>query len=135
MYEIKTKKNDSPISKYLESIEDEKKRDGCTLIYTLMKKLTKEEASMYGDSIVGFCSYSYKSKSGCVGTWFKVGFSARKTGISIYVVPYIEEIEKLQKELGKAKCGKSCIVIKKIEDINLDILEKMITLGIEATSL
>ena len=93
VYEIKTKKNDAPVLKYLEAIEDEKKKEDCTYLYTLMKKLTKEEPAMYGDSIVGFCSYSYESKSGCVGTWFKVGFSSRKTGISIYVVPYIDENE------------------------------------------
>ena len=131
MYQIKTKITDKDILTFLNSIEDEQKKDDCLQLLDFFKKETKIEPKLWSNNIIGYVEYSYVSKSGCQGNWFKVGFSPKKAGISIYVLAYNDEIEKLRKSLGKAKYGKSCIVIKKLEDINLNILKKMVQISLK----
>lgn len=133
-YEIKTKVNENSVENYINSIENNQKRDDCKEIYELMKDITKEDARMFGDSLVGFGLYSYESKSKCKGEWFYLGFSPRKTGISIYVMSYNnEEINELKQKLGKAKLGACCISIKKLENIDKKILKKILKLGYESS--
>ncbi len=130
-YEIKTKVNNSDVDKFINSITDEQRKIDSIEILEFMRKHTKEEGKMYGTSIVGFGNYSYKTKSYCVGEWFKVGFSPRKNYLSIYIVPYLEEQEELIKDIGKAGIGKSCINVKKLSDINLKILEKLVKISMK----
>ncbi len=129
-YEIKTKVNDLDVLKFLNSIEDDKQKEDTLKIYELMKKISKEKARMFGKSIVGFGLYSYESKAKCMGEWFYLGLSPRKGAISIYVMSYEnKKIDMLKKDLGKTKLGRCCISIKKIEDIDMKVLEKILKLG------
>lgn len=129
-YEIKTKKNNSDVDKFIESIEDEKRREDSKVVLEMFRRITKEEGKMWGSAIIGFGSYSYETKSGCKGDWFVVGFSPRKQYLALYVVPYVDEISDLMKKVGKAKLGRCCINVKKLEDIDMKILEKMVKLSI-----
>lgn len=87
---------------------------------------------MWGTSIIGFGSYHYKSdRSQQEGDWPLVGFSPRKTAISLYVYTGCSGQEDLLKELGKFKMGKACIYIKNLSDINKDTLKKLIKTTIE----
>ena len=76
--ELKTKVNDASVTKFLNSVADEAKRNDCFEILKLMQQVTKEEPKMWGASIVGFGSYHYKGKSGREGDWMLTGFSPRK---------------------------------------------------------
>ena len=82
---------------------------------------------MWGDSIVGFGSYHYKYASGHEGDWPITGFSPRKQNLVIYIMLGFSKYEKLMKKLGKYKTGSSCLYINKLEDINIDVLSKLIS--------
>ena len=93
----------------------------------MMKEMTGETPKMWGKSIVGFGSYHYKYDSGREGDWFLTGFSPRKQNLSLYIMAGFGQYDDLLANLGKHKTGKSCLYIKKLEDINRDILKEMIT--------
>ena len=81
---------------------------------------------MWGPSIIGFGSYHYKSeRSRQEVDWPLVGFSPRKAAISLYVNMGTKEQEQLLGQLGKFKMGKGCIYMKKLADINQDVLKKI----------
>ena len=81
---------------------------------------------MWGDSIVGFGKYHYKYDSGREGDMCMVGFSPRKTSLTVYIMPGFEKYDDLMQQLGKYKTGKSCLYIKKLEDVKLDVLKSLI---------
>ena len=96
-----------------------------------MKTLTGEEPKMWGTSIVGFGTYHYKYASGQEGDWMITGFSPRKDALTVYLMPGFDIQEQLLPSLGKFKTGKSCLYIKKLEDVNLDILSEMIVRSVD----
>jgi hypothetical protein len=86
---------------------------------------------MWGDSIVGFGRMKYKYASGREGEWFVSGFSPRKQNMTVYLWYGFEEDKELMAQLGKHKVGKACLYFNKIEDIDLDVLEKLIRRSVE----
>jgi hypothetical protein len=126
MAELKTKLNDASVEAFINSVEDGSKRRDSFALIELMQKVTGEEPKMWGNSIVGFGKYHYKSKSGQEGDWFTTGFSPRKQNISIYLMCGFEAFGDKMDKLGKYKTGKGCLYINKLADINLNILEEMV---------
>ncbi|HMS67866.1 MAG TPA: DUF1801 domain-containing protein [Saprospiraceae bacterium] len=110
------------IHSYVDS--EQKKQDSFQLI-ELMQKWSGSEPKMWGPTIIGFGSYHYKYESGHEGDSLIIGFSPRKAEFSLYVSTPESDNQELYDTLGKYKMGKSCIYIKKLSDINLDVLEKM----------
>lgn len=128
MAELKTQRNNASVAAFLNSITDEEKRKDCLAVLELMKKITKEEPAMWGDSIVGFGSYHYKSeRSKQEGDWFITGFSPRKQNLTLYIMPGISRYKELVDQLGKCKTGGSCLYIKKLSDVDLKVLKQLIT--------
>ena len=109
----------------MDSIEDEQKRKDCKEIAKMMRKATGKRASMWGDSIVGYDKYDYENRSGG-GTWFRTGFSPRKEAITLYIMDGFEKRPKLMKKLGKHKTGKSCLYVKRLEDVDKEVLNELI---------
>ena len=97
----------------------------------MMEKLSCSIPKMWGDSFVGFGDYHYKYASGREGDWFQVGFSPRKQNLTIYIMGYLEFHSDILEGLGKYTHGKGCLYIKKLEDIDLDVLEKLISTSIK----
>ena len=126
MAELKTKLNDGSVEKFLNSVEDESKKSDCFEILKLMKQITKDEPRMWGSSIIGFGSYHYKYESGREGDWFITGFSPRKQSLTIYIMPGFKRYDELMNKLGKYKTGKACLYIKKLEDIDVNVLKELI---------
>lgn len=126
MAELKTKLNKASVMSFLQSVKDEERKLECMTLLTLMKKLTKAEPAMWGDSIVGFGSYHYKSDSGREGDWFITGFSPRKQNLTIYIIAGFSQFPELMKKLGKFKTGSSCLYIRKLADIDRKVLEELI---------
>ena len=126
MAELKTKASKLSVTKFLNSVEDEQKRNDGKRILELFKQVTKEKPKMWGDSMVGFGSYHYKYESGREGDWFITGFSPRKQNLTLYIMPGFEKYESLMKKLGKHKTGKGCLYIKKLEDVDVKILTNLI---------
>lgn len=127
MAEQKTKPTEQSIESFLDNVADEQVRDDCYALIKLMKKVTGSAPKMWGPGIIGFGRYHYKYESGHEGDSCLTGFSPRKQNISLYVMPGASEHTDLLKKLGKHKAGKGCLYIKKVEDIDLGILEKLVS--------
>ena len=132
MAELKTKLNDGSVGDFISSIEDPVRRADCLKITDLMQKLTGEPPRMWGDSMVGFGTYHYKYASGREGDWFLVGFSPRKQNLTLYLMSGFKQTELLLMKLGRYKTGKSCLYIKTLDDIDLDVLKEMILASIKS---
>ena len=126
MAEAKTRANEDDVGAFLETVENENKRKDAYTILDLMKKVTGEKPVMWGESIVGFGSYTYTYASGRTGDWPTVGFSPRKQSLSIYIMSGFDGYEALLAKLGKHKTGKACLYINKLSDVNMEILEELI---------
>ena len=126
MAELKTKRNKGDVEAFLNSVSDEKKRQDSFTIMELMKQVTGQEPEMWGDSIVGFGSYHYKYESGREGDWFITGFSPRKQNLTLYIMSGFDEYDQLLGKLGKHTIGKSCLYIKKIDDVDADVLKELV---------
>ena len=126
MAENKTKVTDSSVDSYIEAIDDHIRRRDCQKLARLMAKVTKEKPRMWGPSIVGFGSYHYKYDSGREGDSCLVGFSSRKGDISVYLTADFLGHDELLSKLGKHKTGKACLYIRKLDDVDLKVLEKLV---------
>lgn len=115
------------VDDFINTVKDETKRKDSFSLINLIKKQTGLEPKMWGPSIVGFGSYHYKYGSGHEGDSPLIGFSPRASAITLYLSGQFEKREELLKKLGKHKTDKGCIYVKKLEDINIEILQKMIT--------
>jgi Domain of unknown function (DU1801) len=126
MAEIKTQKNDDSVDAFIAGIEDEGKRDDSKTLVGMMEKVTGEQPAMWGPSIIGFGDHRYQYESGREGDWFKIGFSPRKQSLTVYVTDYLPDDDPLMAKLGKYTTGKACIHIKRLEDVDTDVLEALI---------
>lgn len=131
MAELKTKENDGSVDDYLNSVEDEQKREASFKVKEIMEEVTGEEARMWGDSIVGFGHYRYKYASGREGEWMLVGFAPRKRNLTLYIMSGFGEYDDLLGKLGKHSTGKSCLYINRLEDIDLDVLRDLIDKSVQ----
>jgi hypothetical protein len=129
MAEIKTKPVDSDIEKFLMTVEPEKRRADSIKIKKLFDSVIKEKPALWNNNMIGYGSFHYKSeRSSQEGDWPLTAFSPRKQNITIYIMSGARNYESLLKELGKYKISTgSCIYINKIEDINPEILKKIIS--------
>jgi hypothetical protein len=127
----KTQKNSASVKDFLNSVEDNKKREDAFKVLEMMKEATGLEPQMWGSSIVGFGSYHYKYASGQEGDWPMTGFSPRKTSLTIYIMPGFKDYQQIMKKLGRYKTGSSCLYIKKLEDVDINILKTLISKGFE----
>jgi hypothetical protein len=127
MAENKTKATEASVESYLAAIPDEARRQDCAALAQLMARATKKPPTMWGTSIVGFGSYHYKYESGHEGDSCLVGFASRKDAISVYLLGCFPEREGLLSKLGKHKSGKGCIYVRRLSDVDLGILEQLVT--------
>lgn len=126
--QIKTKETNSSVKDFINSINDEVKRKDSFAIIKLMQKASKAKPKMWGSSIIGFGNKIYKSPSTDREVeWFKIGFSPRKANLTLYLVGGIKTYANDLKKLGKHKTGGGCLYINKLADVDMKILEKIIT--------
>ena len=130
MAELKTRPNEASVRDFIESVEDEARREDCKTVLTLMSEASGEEPIMWGPSIVGFGTYHYKYASGREGDWMKTGFSPRKQNLTLYIMDGFGKYDELLSALGPHKTGKSCLYIKKLSDIDLKVLKKLVKASI-----
>jgi hypothetical protein len=126
MAENKTVQTDQSVQKFLKGVADKEKRLDCQTLVALMQKVTGEPPRMWGSSIVGFGSYHYKYESGREGDMPLVGFSPRKQNLTLYLMGVFEEHEQLMNKLGKYTTGKGCLYVKRLEDVDMPALEKLV---------
>lgn len=131
MAKNKTTETTSSVADFINTVDDVTKRNDAFELVKLMQNETGFEPKMWGPNIIGFGSYHYKYASGHEGDAPLVAFSPRKAAISLYLYPSFENKEDLLSKLGKHTAGKGCIYIKKITDIDVEILKKMISLSVQ----
>lgn len=127
MAELKTKQTEQSVDKFLKTVEDETRRKDCLAVAKLMEEVTGLKPKMWGPSIVGFGSYHYKYASGQEGDWPITAFSPRKQNLTLYIMPGFDRYDELMKKLGKHSTGKSCLYIKRLDDIHLPTLKKLVS--------
>jgi len=130
MAKAKTKPTEQSVETFLDAVSGEKVRDDCRAIIQLMEKVTGEKPRMWGPGIVGFGSYHYRYESGHEGDICLTGFSPRKQNLSLYVLAGFPGQEAVLRKLGKYKAGKGCLYVKKLEDIDIGVLETLINKSI-----
>ena len=126
MAELKTKQTPDSVEKFLNNVGDDQRRTDCFQLLEIMKAATQTKPAMWGTSIVGFGRYQYAYKSGRTLEWFLTGFSPRKQDLTFYIMSGLERYDKLLKKLGKHKTGKSCLYIKKLDDVDLSTLKQLV---------
>jgi hypothetical protein len=126
MAEIKTKKTSVDPKAYINAIKDEQVRVDCWTIAKMMEKAAKSKPKMWGPSIVGFGSCRYKYADGREMDWMLIAFSPRMNYISVYSYPGIKQRKELLAKLGKCSGGKSCINIKRLSDVHIPTLKRIV---------
>ncbi|RPI66855.1 MAG: DUF1801 domain-containing protein [Ignavibacteriae bacterium] len=125
MAENKTKPTDASVAELL-STQDAQRKADCKEIIAMMQVATGSKPKIWGPDMIGFGEYHYVYESGREGDWFLCGFSPRKTAISLYIMSGFNQYEALMSKLGKFKTGKSCLYVKKLDDIDRNVLQKLI---------
>jgi hypothetical protein len=124
---LKTKSTKESVTKFLNSVEPSEKRLDSFVLVKMFQNITSEKAVMWGESIIGFGMYHYKSeRSTQEGDWPLVGFSPRKQNLTLYVMAGNKDNHELLKKLGKHKVSGGCLYINRLSDINLKILTTLI---------
>ena len=129
---LKIKENDADVLAFLNSIEDPKMKEDCLKIMGMLKDISGKDAKMWGKRMVGYGSYTYKTKAGKVGEWFLIGFAPTKTNISLHLMFGLGDETELLEKLGKYKMGKGCIYLQNLNDVDETVLKKLMKNTYEA---
>jgi hypothetical protein len=130
MAELLTQPHSGSVDKFIAAIADDQKRADARAVLALMRELSGAEPRMWGSSIVGFDSYHYVYESGREGDWFVAGFSPRAANLTLYIMSGFAEEQALLERLGKHKIGKSCLYVKRLADIDEQVLRELVTRSI-----
>lgn len=123
---MKTQKQTGSVPEFIQKITDEQMRSDCQELDKLFQKISGGAGVLWGTSIVGYGSYSYTRSNGKSYNFLSLGFSPRAKNITIYSLPGYNLDEETLQTLGTCSAGKSCLYIKRLSDVNLNILEKLL---------
>jgi hypothetical protein len=125
---LATVETNKSVKDFISSIKNKTKREDSKKLVKMIQKITGKTPKIWGDNfIIGFGKYKYKRKGSKEEfEWFNVGFAPRKTNLTIYVTCDISK-EPLIKKLGKCKFGRGCLYINNLEDVDLEVLKKIVT--------
>ena len=124
--EPKTTRNDASVDDFLASVADPQRRSDAETVCDLMREVTGLEPAMWGPSIVGFGQYQYKYASGRQGDWPAAAFSPRKQSLTLYLAEGFEDSKDLLGRLGKHTTSKACLYIKRLSDVDTDVLRALV---------
>ena len=126
MTEMKTVPTTASVDAFIAAVDDAPKREDCRAVAAIMAEATGASAQMWGTSIVGFGTYHYRYASGREGDFMEVGFSPRKRALTLYIMAGFSEYGDLLAKLGKHTTGKSCLYIKRLADVDQNVLREMV---------
>jgi Domain of unknown function (DU1801) len=127
MAELKTQPNDDDVAGFLEKVPDPQRREDAKQVCALMARVTGAPATMWGSSIIGFGQQHLVYESGRELDWFEVGLSPRKQSLTLYITEGFDGYAELLGRLGKHSTGKSCLYIKRLSDVDPEVLEEIVT--------
>lgn len=122
----KTQPSSTSVADFIASLADERRRAECNQLVDLMREESGQEPVLWGPAIIGFGQYHYRYESGREGDFMRVGFSPRKQTLSIYIIPGFEPYQAVLERLGKHKVGKSCLYIKRLDDVDTSALRELV---------
>jgi hypothetical protein len=123
---LKTRPNDASVEQFLDAVADAGRREDCRAVMDMMARITGEPAAMWGSSIIGFGSCQLRYASGRELDWMLTGVAPRKQALSVYIMSGFEPHQALLERLGRFKTGKSCLHIKRLEQVDGAVLERLI---------
>lgn len=126
MVQLKTRPNDRPVSEFLESIENPRRRQDAQTVTVMMAEITGDEPQMWGDSIIGFGTRHLRYAGGRELNWFVVGLSPRRQALTVYVLDGFEGYADLLELLGPHSTGKSCLYIRDLDKVDIGVLRDLI---------
>jgi hypothetical protein len=132
MAEAKTRPTRNSVNAFIAGVSDKQRRSDCKAIVDLMADITQAKPEMWGSSIVGFGRYKQKYASGREAEWMIMGFSPRKSDLTLYVMPGVESFPEIIQRLGKYKTVKACLYIKKLEDVDFNVLRELLIKSVES---
>lgn len=127
--EPKTRQTDDSVLEFLHGVEPERRREQGLDLLEIFNDETGAEPRMWGPSMVGYGRVKYTYASGHGGEMFAVGFSPRKSSLTLYGLTLYGSNADLLTKLGKHKVGKGCLYINKLEDVDQDVLRELIRIG------
>ena len=125
-YEPKTRENDASVEDFLSSIENKERRDDGFRLLEMFTRLTGQTPKMWGPAIIGFGKVMLKYQDGHELDWPEVAFSPRKQNLTLYVITGTEKQKNLFEKLGTHSTSVSCLYIKRLSDVDVKVLEKVI---------
>jgi hypothetical protein len=128
--ELKTQPTGVSVDAFLASACGDRRREDCDALVEMMTHLSGSEPVMWGTGIAGFGSYHHRYASGREGDWFEVGSAPRKRDLTLYIMSGFSGYEELLSRLGKFRTGVSCLYVKKRADVDLEVLEELISASI-----
>ena len=131
MAEAKTKRTDQRVSDFIKGLADEGRRKDCAALVRIMTKAAGAKGAMYGPSIIGFGMRNITYAGGRTGQWPVVAFSPRKADLTLYVSAS-KAPKPLLKQLGKHNVSGSCLHIKRLSDVDVDVLARLIATSVAA---
>ncbi len=130
MAELKTKPTGVSVAEFVASVPSAERRADAEVLIEIMQTITKQPAIMWGPSIIGFGEYHYRYASGREADFLRVGFSPRKASLVLYILPSVEAYPELLADLGPHTTGKSCLYLKRLSEVHLPTLKKLIRAGL-----
>lgn len=124
--ELKTKQNEASVLEFLQSVENDHMRRDALEVHAIMEEMTGERGKMWGKSIVGYGACRLMCDSGRELDWILTGFSPRKQAITLYIMDGFSKCDELLADLGMYQTGKSCLYIKRLADVDLNVLRELI---------
>jgi hypothetical protein len=125
MGELKTRPTSASVAEFLNGIAEEGRRKDCQTLVKMMEQATRSKPTMWGPSIIGFGEFRYQGARGATD-WFMAGFSPRKQNLTLYIMTGFQRYPALMARLGKHTTGKSCLYIKRLADVDLEVLKTLI---------
>ncbi len=132
MAELKTQPHDGSVTEFLDSVDNESRREDAYRLLNMITEATGESPVMWGSSIVGFGRYRYRYASGRTGEWFVIGFSPRKSNLTLYTMGCFSEFKELLNRLGNVRSGKACVYLPRLDKIDIDVLQELIEKSVTA---
>ena len=132
MADNKTKPTKSSVAAFIDAITDPTRRTDAKALVKLMQSAAGEKPKMWGPSIIGFGSYHYRYDSGREGDMPLISFSPRKAETVLYGMTGFSDSEALLAKLGKHTTGKGCLYIKKLADVDQQVLEALVVKSVAA---
>jgi hypothetical protein len=130
MAELQTKPTNKSVDDFLDRLDDETRRDDCRVVLNMMREATGAEAVMWGPAIIGFGAYTFRYANGKEAQFPIAAFSPRKTDLTLYLSD-VAAFPEIMSRLGKHKTSKACLYIKRLSDVNVDVLKELIVKTVE----